>query len=200
MSLEYAILGLLSEKPRSGYDLKTRAFDRTLSALWPADQAQIYRTLDRLQKERMVTSTRKRQAGKPDRKVFSITDIGQGELRRWLDTAEPGAPARDPFMLQLHFGDALSDDELLGLLRSRRTVHVERLDRLHECSAELAADHSINPRAQILRQTTFDGAASRERSAIEWIDDCIAAISEGALPGDRSDGDGQRALFGNSTA
>ncbi len=47
MSLETGILGFLSMKPLSGYDLK-RLFNMSAAYFWPADQAQIYRTLKKL--------------------------------------------------------------------------------------------------------------------------------------------------------
>mgnify|MGYP003565227123 CR=1 FL=1 len=48
MSLKYAILGILNAFPMTGYDLKHQAFDATVRHFWPADQSQIYRTLNRL--------------------------------------------------------------------------------------------------------------------------------------------------------
>jgi len=49
MSLPHAILGFLREQPLTGYALKTQRFDVSVANFWPADQAQIYRTLDRLE-------------------------------------------------------------------------------------------------------------------------------------------------------
>ena len=45
VSLELVILGLLDERPLTGYDLKTRGLSGAVGTLWTADQAQIYRTL-----------------------------------------------------------------------------------------------------------------------------------------------------------
>ena len=75
MSLDAAILGFLREHPRSGYDLKTRCFDDATKDFWTADQAQIYRTLERLQGAKLLTATRKRQAGKPDPCAGSETGL-----------------------------------------------------------------------------------------------------------------------------
>ena len=47
MSLGHAILGFLNREPMTGYDLKTRCFDDDAAHFWTADQAQVYRTLDR---------------------------------------------------------------------------------------------------------------------------------------------------------
>lgn len=196
LSLEHAILGLLNQHPRSGYDLKTRCFDGPLKPFWGADQAQIYRTLDRLERERLVSSRRKRQSGRPDRKLYEITHSGRESLGEWLVTPLPAPASRDPFLLQLQFGSSCSDEHLLGLFEARREEHQSRLDELRVRASELAADHSLSDRTATLGQTAFDGAIARERATVDWLDDCIEAIRAGALSGSEDPGIGQRHLFG----
>lgn len=196
MSLDHAILGLLYERPRSGYDLKTRCFEGPLKPLWSADQAQIYRTLDRLEKAGHVSSRRKRQAGKPDRRVYEITHPGREALWDWMSSAAPLPPMRDPFLLQLYFGALLNDDALVNLLAQRREDHQARLQELRERATVEASAVGVSDRDAVLRQTAFDGAISRERASVDWLDDCIEAAAQGALPGS-NDGIGQRHLFGS---
>lgn len=199
MSLEYAILGLLSEHPRSGYDLKTRCFDGALGPFWAADQAQIYRTLERLSANKWVASRRRRQAGKPDRKIYEITHTGSEALDAWLAGPQPSPVLRDPFSIQLYFGARLSDERLREVLAARRSDHQARLDQLRSASSELAEQHPEDTRTAVLRQTAFDGAVARERAQIDWLDECIHAVEEGALPGSENEGIGQRHLFGTTT-
>lgn len=196
MSLDYAILGLLADRPRSGYDLKRRCFDGPVSPFWSADQAQIYRTLDRLKESKAVSATRRRQAGRPDRRIYEMTSRGREILDAWLASSAPAVAPREPFLLRLYFGGTLSDDALLALMESQRSRHQERLDVLRAGVAELAADESLSDRAATLRQTAFEGAITRERAAIDWLDDCIEAVNDGALPGSDSKEIGQRHLFG----
>jgi PadR family transcriptional regulator AphA len=161
LSLDHAILGFLSERPRSGYDLKVRCFDGFARPLWSADQAQIYRTLERLQRSRLISKSRHRSAGRPDRIVYDITATGRDELMRWLSSAASLPPGRDAFSLQLLFAAGVDDSVLLRLF---------------------AADGGVSERSMILRQTAFDGAVARELSTIEWLDDCVEAVRRGALP------------------
>lgn len=196
MSLEHAILGLLAEHPRSGYDLKRRCFDGPLSPLWTADQAQIYRTLGRLEDTKLVASRRKRQVGKPDRLTYELTGTGCETLTDWLATPVAPMQARDPFLLQLYFAAPLDDEAILTVLEAERVRRQESLERLRTAAAELAADDSVADRTATLRQTAFEGAAARERAVIDWLDDCIEAVREGALPGSTAAGFGQRQLFG----
>ncbi len=182
MSLEYAILGFLSERPRSGYDLKVRCFDDDARLLWNADQAQIYRTLDRLRTTGLITRARRRSQGRPDRLVYDITSDGRDALAGWLSCPVPLPLSRDAFALQLYFGAGLDDKTLAALISDRRVQHQRRLEALRERSDSLAADATLPARTMVVRQTALDGALARERTAIDWLDDCLEAIEHGALP------------------
>lgn len=196
MSLDLAILGFLAEKPRSGYDLKTRCFEGPLRSFWTADQAQIYRTLERLRTARLVSVTRRRQATRPDRRIFEITHAGREALAEQLGTPTPLPPLRDPFLIQLYFAAALDDEALLAVLESRREEHQKRLEALRARAAELASGKDLDNRDAVLKQTAFDGAIAQQRALIDWLDDCVEAVRDGALPGSEQ-GIGQRHLFGS---
>ena len=183
VSLEYSLLGFLSERARSGYDLKTRCFDDAARAFWTADQAQIYRTLERLKDSKLVTSTRKRQTGKPDRKVYAITLAGRDALASWTSVPAPLPAPREPFLLQLFFSAGMDDAELRALLAGRRGLHQARLDDLREQAIALSRDHALDARTSALRQVAFDGAIAAERAAIDWLDDTLDSVSRGLMPG-----------------
>ena len=200
MSLEAAILGFLGEKARSGYDLKTRCFDDAARDFWAADQAQIYRTLERLQTAKLVRSSLKRQKGKPDRKTYSLTDTGADALDAWLCSAQPLQTPRDAFLMQLYFATRRSDADIVELLVARRTLHQGRLDDLRTRGADSARDPSTSLRTVALRDAAFDGAISVERAVIDWLDDSIEAIRSGVLPRTEDAENSRRALFGTTTA
>src|SRR5690349_16257537 len=105
MSLTHAILGLLTQSPMTGYDLKNYSFDTSVAHFWPADQAQIYRTLDKMAEQGWVESRVEFQEDRPNRKVYSITDDGRDELQRWLLLFQPLTPYREPFLIQLFFAE-----------------------------------------------------------------------------------------------
>jgi DNA-binding PadR family transcriptional regulator len=178
MSLDHAILGFLDGEPMTGYDLKTRCFDRAASAFWTADQAQVYRTLERLEQAGYVASRLHPQPGRPDRKVFSITTPGRKALREWLETPHPLPPLRDPFLLQLFFSGVLSDQAVLALLGSARDGHQRRLEGLRS-QAPRGGRGTAATRAEALRSMALRGAIAEVRAAIDWIDDCIERVSAG---------------------
>lgn len=101
MSLEHIILGAL-EEPRSGYDLK-HWFDEVFSFFWNADQSQIYRTLNRLCDQGLLSVKAAASPIGPDKRVYRTTAKGRAELTRWLQEG-PASPAqRSAIYAQLIF-------------------------------------------------------------------------------------------------
>lgn len=185
MSLEHALLGLLTEEPATGYDLKTKYLDDGASHFWRADQAQVYRTLGRLRQRRLVTSKLVPQRGKPDRKVFSITERGRSELASWLSDAQTFPPERDAFLAQLFFAAGLDDDSVLDLLRQARERHQKRLDSLRGKGVRDLVEwvrRTGRERDGVLRKMTLDARIASIRTGIDWLDDCIDAVRAGLPP------------------
>lgn len=80
MSVKHAILGLLYDKPRHGYEIKI-GFEQMVHKQWPLNTGQIYTTLDRLVRDQLVEPLGEDQQ---DRKQYIITERGREELKEWL--------------------------------------------------------------------------------------------------------------------
>lgn len=182
MTLENAILGFLDRGPMTGYDLKTRCFDAAAGHLWTADQAQVYRTLEKLGKRGLVRSKLVPQRGKPDRRLFTITPKGRAALDAWLHAAPQPAPLRDPLLMRLTLADTLADSDILGMLASARRSYQERLEALRlEASTPPPSCAAPDSRSAALYEMTLAAAMSNARTAVDWIDDCIDR-TRGGLP------------------
>jgi PadR family transcriptional regulator, regulatory protein AphA len=112
MSLEHAILGFLSYRPFSGYDLK-KIFDTSVRHFWYADQSQIYRTLAHMTEQGLTEIEVVEQSDRPDRKLYHITPAGLQELRSWLLGPFPVDQAHSGPLIQVFFSGKLSDEEAL---------------------------------------------------------------------------------------
>lgn len=177
MSLRYAILGLLTFRPMSGYTLKTRYFDRSIRYFWPADQAQIYRTLQALDEDGAVTSETLESESRPNRKLYTISGKGEAELREWLVQKNPPETQKDAFLVQLYFGRMLSKEQVLAVLQSRRAEHLRRLQYFE--AFQLPTGDTPLMRQQVLfGGLTLDFARRRERMTLEWLDACLSQVSE----------------------
>ena len=115
MGIKYAILGLLSWKPLSGYDLKKIMVD-SAAFYWSGNNNQIYKTLVQLHEEGLVEIEVQQQENYPPRKEYTITDRGTAALREWVLSAPEVTQFRNTFLIQLAWADRLEAAELDGLL------------------------------------------------------------------------------------
>ena len=98
----YALLGWLSVKPMSGYDVK-RLTEENLGFFWNGSFGQIYPILHELEREGLVTVHEEKVGPYPARKVYTLTDSGREELRAWLRDAECEVSFRSELLLKLTF-------------------------------------------------------------------------------------------------
>ena len=121
----YAILGLLSVRPWTTYEL-AKQVTRSLNWFWPRAERKIYDEPKRLVDEGLATAT-KGHTGLRPRTVYSITDEGRRALRDWLD--EPSAPRTIEFeaMLKLFYADAGSLEQLTAVLADIEREAARRL-------------------------------------------------------------------------
>ncbi|MGH9368793.1 MAG: PadR family transcriptional regulator [Thermoanaerobaculia bacterium] len=110
MSLPHVLLGLLCEKPGTGYDL-SRALDTQLAPLWRAEISQIYPALARLRRAGFVLLRVLGPHRGPRRNLYRITAAGRRELRRWLGEPPPPPRAKDEGLARLAFLEVLTLEE-----------------------------------------------------------------------------------------
>jgi DNA-binding PadR family transcriptional regulator len=180
MSIKHAILGLLAGGPLHGYDLKT-AYESEVAPSTQLNFGQVYATLDRLHKGGLVTPERISQLERPDKKVYSLTEAGQRELRDWLKTAsDQSLDLRNETFLKLMLAKRLREKENKTRRRSgesvpgpREIVAVERrscFERLHELGVARtqAGKEEVDPYAILL----LDLAILRLEAFSKWLDRC----------------------------
>ena len=127
MAIKYAILGFLSWRALSGYDLK-KMFGDSLFLYWSGSNNQIYRTLVQLHKEGLVTSEIQHQESGPSKKIYTITEKGLFVLKEWVLSSPELPQLRNPFLIQLAWADQLNSDELDTLLEKyEHEVHMQLL-------------------------------------------------------------------------
>lgn len=130
----YAILGLLSLRPSSAYDLAGQ-MKRSLHHFWPRADSHLYGEPKTLVAHGLVRGTR-RYAGRRARMVYTITPKGRLALRRWL--AAPGAPPTVEFeaLVKVLFAEHGTKRQLLATLHSVR----ERVQDIRSAEAARARE------------------------------------------------------------
>lgn len=99
MSLRHALLGLLADRPGSGWDLLKR-FEVSLDFVWPATQSQLYTELGRMTEAELIEVA---AIGARNRKEYAITDAGRAELERWIVDVAPEHSRRSDALLRVFF-------------------------------------------------------------------------------------------------
>ena len=127
-AVTWTILGLLGQRPRSGYDLKL-AVERSIRHFWAASYGQIYPELKRLEAAGWVVGETAGNGGRA-RREYAITEPGRAALTGWLHGVETRIELRDESLLRLFFADSLPRDEALGLLRARAEGYAAMLTYL----------------------------------------------------------------------
>ena len=168
MSIRHAILGFLSWKPFTGYELK-KLFADSLSFHWTGNNNQIYGSLIQLHRDGLVSQEVQPQEKLPARKLYAITPAGREELRAWL-LAEPELPQlRNSFHIQLAWAEALSDRELDSLLEAyERVLEAQTLMCRERARRGLAAP-GRSPREILVWRRIEEKRVGDYEDELDWL-------------------------------
>lgn len=177
MSLPHVILTVLSTRDATGYDI-TKEFSSSIGYFWKASHQQVYRELNKMGQHALVTCVLEPQEGKPDRKVYSITDSGRATLAAWFDQPTAHPTVRDEFSAKLmacSVQDATAyREQLVGLIADSK-----KLVALYK---EIEADYYAVPTAldkhQRLERLTLRRNIFMRSAWIEWAEEVFSELNE----------------------
>ena len=120
MAIEIIILSVLRAGPVHGYELKRRVQRTTLTSL---SNNSLYPVLRRFEEAGDVTKSVEVQEGRPDRKVYTITDAGRRHLTDLISTLPPALAANEEeFLVRVSFFHELSPAHRIAILGARAAV------------------------------------------------------------------------------
>ena len=136
-----SLLGLLHERPATGWDLLEEA-RRGLARFWNITSSHVYRELKTLETRGLV---RAGDPGPRDRRPFSITPSGRRAFARWI-RQEPGhEQMRIPLLVTLWFAKHLDDETLAVFLEDHRAEHERRLAEYRGFNEVAAVSDAVDP-------------------------------------------------------
>jgi DNA-binding PadR family transcriptional regulator len=171
---KYAILGILSFGPRSGYDIK-KFYEQSVASFWSESYGQIYPILKRLAQEGLATKSIQKQEGKPDRHIYAITEKGREELRRWLVEPIGRHIGRHEIILKLIFGKQISVADNIRQIEAFQDRQKKELFELDELKEQFQKGDAENPN-QPFWQLAFDYGKHVNQAYIQWADEAIALL------------------------
>jgi DNA-binding PadR family transcriptional regulator len=113
----YALLGMLSYTPMSGYDMKKMS-DHSIGHFWNENFGNIYPVLKKLEEGGLVSMVREDPSDGPSKKVYTITGRGRGELERWLRKPPEPMVLREELLLQVFYGHWVEKKVILDKVRA----------------------------------------------------------------------------------
>ena len=167
MSIRHAVLGLLSEGPRHGYELRA-AYENELVPRSKLNAGQVYTTLERLGRQGLIRTREVGQAGRPDKKVHALTDSGRRELERWMTASTPVDPdLRNQIFIKLMLAIRLPGRDPRTVIEDERRSAKRRLREVAEAVRRAEADQ-----APLSITLLLDLAALKLESVVHWLDRC----------------------------
>jgi DNA-binding PadR family transcriptional regulator len=177
-TLGMALLALLVEAPMHPYRmqqmLKERGQDQLVNV---AQRNSVYQALDRLVRDGLARpASTSREAGRPERTIYEITEAGATTMRRWLVGMLP-TPAREfpEFPAALAFLVVLPPAEARELLTKRIEEQTARLTAIRE-----QAPPGL-PRIFLIEDEYRAAVLTAE---IAWLDAVVADLADGTLTWD----------------
>jgi DNA-binding PadR family transcriptional regulator len=111
-------LGVLTLGEATGYEIK-KQFEMAFRHFFAAGFGSIYPALNELTGEGLLTCREVRQVGRPDKKVYRITEAGRHTFQRALAATPPRHKVRSEFLALTFFADALPRERLDEVLEER---------------------------------------------------------------------------------
>ena len=139
MDVKTVCLGMLTDGAASGYDLK-KHFESTFAHFFAAGYGSIYPALASLADSGLVTCEEIAQEGKPDRKVYRITDAGRRHLTEALENACPCHKVRSEFLATLCFSHLMTVENVERVLEHRLADIARYESMFRELETSAASD------------------------------------------------------------
>lgn len=177
----FAMLGLLSIRPMTGYELR-KLSEESIQHFWRESFGQIYPSLRALEAQGMVTRTEEmgEVRGRPARQVYALTDGGREALRAWVAVpARPEVP-RNELLLKLFFGRQAPAEANLRQIAERRTMYIEELEGYEVLEKRIRAAYQGRPDLPYWLLTLSYGKHYTE-AEIAWCDETMEILKSLAL-------------------
>jgi DNA-binding PadR family transcriptional regulator len=161
--MRYPVLALLADQPAHGYEIRRGLEERFGSVIAPLNAGQVYTTLQRLTKDELVADDAVAQSGRPDKRVYRLTDAGRAALEEWMTTASAPTRLRDDFFMKLTFAHAMGIADPKEMIARQRDAYLRSLGELERVLQTPDDD---------VTTLVVEGAALHLEADLKWLDRC----------------------------
>lgn len=172
-----ALLGLLSMKPMTGYEIK-QMIESSIGNFWSESFGQIYPTLKRLETGGWIsaeTMTKAEMAGGRASRRYRITPMGCARLQAWLPVPARAQVPRNELLLKLFFGEHAQATAMRAQIEAMRASYVVDLQRYDGIAAGMRKTHGHLAGFPYWMMTLRYGQSEAE-AMVAWADESLAAL------------------------
>jgi DNA-binding PadR family transcriptional regulator len=173
MSVRHALLALLSEGPKYGLRLREE-FEADTGEVWPLNIGQVYTTLQRLERDRLIESDDDAERDSPQKR-FRITAEGERELATWLRTPpDMSSPPRDELVIKVLVAMRVAGTDVREVIQAHRRYLVELMQqwtRIKEADAD----------RDLALGLAVDAELFRLDAVVRWLDAADGRIKRAAV-------------------
>ncbi len=172
---QFAILGMLSLGPSSGYEIK-KGIESTLSNFWRENYGHIYPSLRRLEEAGLAQGEAVSNTGRPDSRRYTITPAGINSLREWLLQPTEPIAFRHELLLKFFFSGQISPDQQRTLLREYGD-RMRRLQARFEAHLQERQRHDPPTPQHLRAQITNRFGILYCKACVEWTEESLLTLT-----------------------
>jgi DNA-binding PadR family transcriptional regulator len=170
MTIPHAVLALLDAEPKFGLRLKEE-FEARTGFVWPLNVGQVYTTLQRLERDGLVTAAGL-DGESPSQKLYTLTNDGRKELFEWFRTPpESSVPPRDEVVIKVMVALTVRNVDVFSILQTHRVRLIEAMQSFTRLKRDALDDLALT--------LVADAELFRLEASVRWIDSCEARLRRG---------------------
>jgi PadR family transcriptional regulator, regulatory protein AphA len=176
MSLEYLILGFISMRPATGYEIKSEVEQKLGELVWGnISYGNLYPKLKELEEQEWIYVVE--ETGGRNKKVYDLTGKGWRQLEKWLSKTPDYPKSRDELLLKMMFWGISRPNDQVTLIQHLRSREVKTRELLSICS-NWSEHFTFADEYGVL---AFDYGEHILKAELQWIHETIEKLGQPAL-------------------
>ncbi len=170
----FALLGILSMRPASGYEIK-KMMQQSTNHFWREGDSSIYPILKQLLDEGMVSCEVINIESDKPKKVYTLTDEGYGELQDWLAEDPILFQSRNELLLKVFFGWNVETQITVKHIEKFRNNVKTMLDKYQDTAKKFSIGKPFGD--TLYRFLTLKAGIIYSEASIQWCNDAIKMLN-----------------------
>lgn len=177
---QYAILGMLSIEPMSGYEIR-QTMKQSTANFWSESDGQLYPALASLSKLKLITSKEMKKNNPREKKEYQLTAAGKTALKTWLQQEAETHNVRNEFLLKLFFGANLPAATNLEQVQAYYYRAKSRLEKIKITKQQVQREDKDSPHFPYWMMS-IDYGIQLIQAQLTWCENVINQLKKMKTP------------------